>query len=389
MYKKIAGGGLSFNFQGRFLLTGIKQIVMKKINYHLVASFVTLICLLTFNWQYGNETIVFFGFAENKEMEIRLDNPVTISKIYVTPGSKVQEGDILMEVSRAGLELTQSDLNHEVAKLQSQLQLWEANIKANISRLSALKDARISEINNQIDQLESEMNINQSLIKDLKSIQPAKDQRGSSPYQIKVQGLKKELKLSVKPLESEIRKLKAELATEENPLRIQINKLLEELGFVQEEEEKLKIYATSHGIVGSIFCKIGEQISAFTTLMTFYEENPTQIKGYVLENLMLKVKMGDTISVNSTVKENDSLKGAIIGMGSRIVEIPERLRKNPAFKTYGREVIIRIPFDNSFLQSEKVTCKIIKDQDVFSIRSISAPVTASVLISEEDQIILE
>ena len=379
-------GELDWNFSELFPLIRPKIIhIMKNINYHLVAFFVVLAAVFSFNWQFGNETMVFFGFAENKEMEIRLENPVIISKIYVTPGSKVYEGDILMEVSRSALQLTQSDLNHEVAKLQSELHLWRGEIQANISRLKAQKQVKMSEINTQIEQLESEMNINQSLIKDLKSIQPAKDDAGKSPYQIRVEGLKEELKLAVKPLDAEIRKLQSELAAEENPLKIQIDKLSEELGFVEEEEGKLTVYATGDGIVGSVMCKVGEQIPAFATLMTFYEENPTQVKGYVLENLMLKVNMGDTISVHASVKDNSPLKGVVIGMGSRIVEIPERLRKNPVYKTYGREVIIKIPYDNNFLQSEKVTLKIKEKYDPFSFRQFSAPVTASMVKQEKGQ----
>jgi HlyD family secretion protein len=252
--------------------------------------------------------------------------------------------------------------------------------------LTAQKQAKISEINTQIEQLESEMNINQSLIKDLKSIQPAKDDGGKSPYQIKIEGLKKELMLAVKPLEAEIKKFQSELSAEQNPLKIQIDKLSEELGFVEEEEDKLTVYATSDGIVGSVLCKVGEQIPAFITLMTLYEENPTQVKGYVLENLMLKVNMGDSISVHASVKDNSPLKGEVIGLGSRIVEIPERLRKNPAFKTYGREVIISIPADNNYLQSEKVTLKIKEEYDPFSFRQFSPPVTASMMIPPDDQI---
>ena len=47
-----------------------------------------------------------------------------------------------------------------------------------------------------------------------------------------------------------------------------------------------------------------------------------------------------------------------MGMGSRIIEIPDRLRKNPTFKTYGREIQVEIPSDNQFLQKEKVILKL-------------------------------
>ena len=331
---------------------------MKNINFLLIAFFTTLVSLVTFNWQYSNETFVFFGFAENKEMEIRMDNPVSIIEIYVTPGTKVKKGDLLLEVARVGLELEQSGLNHEVAKLQSQLMIWESDIKSSISSLQAQKKSKISEIQTQIEQMESEMAINKSLIRDLESISLATDDAGRTPHEIKIEGLKKELKLALDPLNTEINKLKYELYTAENPIKIQIEKLKEELGFVHKEEENLAIHATNDGIVGSISCKVGEQFQAFNTLLTIYEENPTQVKGYVLESLILKVNMGDSIVVNSGVQSSSKCMGKVIGTGSRIVEIPERLRKNPMIKTFGREILIAIPSDNSFLQKEKVILKL-------------------------------
>ena len=89
---------------------------MKRINLHLIAIVLSVLFLLGYNWQYGNETFVFFGFAENRETEIRLENPVIIDAVNVSAGSKVLKGEVLLEATRASLELATSDLNHEVAK---------------------------------------------------------------------------------------------------------------------------------------------------------------------------------------------------------------------------------------------------------------------------------
>ena len=105
---------------------------------------------------------------------------------------------------------------------------------------------------------------------------------------------------------------------------------------------------------GNILCKKGEHISAFNTLINFYERNPTIVKGYVHESLILEVQVGDSLRITSSLHPSQQVKGEVIGLGSRIVEIPARLRKIPDIKTYGREVLIRIPSDNPFLQKEKV-----------------------------------
>jgi len=175
--------------------------------------------------------------------------------------------------------------------------------------------------------------------------------------QIKLQGLRRELILGVRALETQIQKLEEELAVSNNPMRIQIEKLNNKKSFVDAQKERLQVFAIDDGIVGEINCKVGEQFPSFTTLMTFYRENPTQVKGYVMESLLMKVKKGDNLEIQSTHQANSVSQGTVVGMGSRIVEIPERLRKIPDFKTYGREIIIRIPGDNDFLQNEKVVIR--------------------------------
>ena len=62
-----------------------------------------------------------------------------------------------------------------------------------------------------------------------------------------------------------------------------------------------------------------------------------------------------------TIKDaTQNYTGKVVGLGSRIVEIPARMRKVPEFKTYGREVIIRLPAKSNFLQNEKLVLTGIK-----------------------------
>ena len=335
---------------------------MPKINLHFVAIILVIGLLFSLNWKYGSETFILFGFAENKEMEIRLEHPVSIQKIYATSGSKVEKGDLLFEVTRSQLELSSDDLDYEVARLGSEYSAWQSKLNASIAVLEAQKSFKENEIKSQIAELESSKSLNESLIKDIKSIEPYLNKSKTSPLEIKLEGLRRELVLSVKPIEKQIRKLKNELSVSNNPLRIQIQKLNNKRSFVDTEKDQLQVFALDHGIVGEINCKVGEQFSAYNTLMTYYQENPTQVKGYVMESLLLKVKIGDELEIQSTHQANSICLGKVIGMGSRIVEIPERLRKIADFKTYGREIILEIPDQNSFLQNEKVVVRLSSEQ---------------------------
>jgi len=89
-------------------------------------------------------------------------------------------------------------------------------------------------------------------------------------------------------------------------------------------------------------------------LLTFYKPHSNIVRGYVHEDQTAVVGIGDVLEVYSLKREDAVYSGKVIGLGSRIVEIPTRLRKLPDFKTYGREVVVEISTDNVFLQKEKV-----------------------------------
>ena len=74
--------------------------------------------------------------------------------------------------------------------------------------------------------------------------------------------------------------------------------------FYKDKGRKLSIEAPSGGLIGNIHCKEAENIPAFKTLITFYEENPTLVKGYVHEEAVIRVNIGDTLMVVSSLQNN-------------------------------------------------------------------------------------
>ena len=143
-----------------------------------------------------------------------------------------------------------------------------------------------------------------------------------------------------------------------------MEKLEQEKNYYKGEQEHLTIKAPKDGLIGNIHCLEGENKSSFSTLITFYERNPTLVKGYVHENLIVHVEVNDTLEVSSSLHPEHKRYGTVVGLGSRIVEIPERLRKIPDLKTYGREVLIQIPPDNPFLQKEKVVLNFLNPEEI-------------------------
>ena len=146
-----------------------------------------------------------------------------------------------------------------------------------------------------------------------------------------------------------------ELRMSTNPVRVEIERLEAKKEFdAQHLIQDIEIRAPFDGLVGNINCKEAEHIPSFRTLLIYYEPNPTLVKGYIHEDLIMRINTGDKLTIRSTKDPETSSIGMVTGLGSRIVEIPTRLRRIPEMKTYGREVLISVPSDNSFIQKEKV-----------------------------------
>lgn len=334
---------------------------MKRFNILYLAVFLVGIGLYQMSFQFSKHTVSFFGFAENKETEINLDQPVEVVRILVAPGQKVKKGTVLAEVRRKNLSLKKSALSGKIEELQAKSQVRITAIQGDIEQLEAQKLAKQQELLSKIRAIQAEIDLNQSLIKDLKSISVQEKQQQLNPARIKIAALEEELQTTLDNFDLRIQQKQKVLRVGNQPTNAQLSQLEEEKAFYAAESEQLTITAPSDGLIGNIHCKEAEYMIAFRTLITFYEENPTLVKGYVHERMILEVKEGDTIQVASILHPEQNCLGIVTGLGSRIVEIPERLRKVPDLRNYGREVLIAIPRENNFLQKEKVALSLIQN----------------------------
>ena len=299
------------------------------------------------------ETLVFYGFAENKETEINAEYPVEVKKLFVTTGQKVKAGMILAETSQA--ELPQKSLNAEmrIAEAEAEKIGRAAEIRAAITEAEIKKMRDLAEVDNKIVEAESEIKRNKALLQDLGA-----DVSGTSGVDAKIAALRGEKELIERAFAIKKKNLEQELNLVNLPSDAEIQRLQNESDYFSGQTKNFKITAPSDGLIGNIHVKEAEFVRSFNTLITFYEENPTSVQGFVHESMILKVAVGDSLEVVSSLHPEAKTQGVVTGLGSRIVEIPSRLRKMPEIKTYGREILIQIPAANSFLQKEKVILRL-------------------------------
>ena len=331
---------------------------MRRINLLFVSIPLLLFFMIVVTKNLNRSTSNFFGVAENQETQINLEHACSIDSIYVHEGQFVSKGALLLEVTRSALDFKMSELTHDISELLARDRLNIDDIKGDLDRIRAQRAEKIGSIQARIKILESEQTLNQSLFLDLQSVPSTVSPTvESTPYQAKLQTLNDELRLAIEPLDVEINRLEQELKIAAIPAQTQISKLEKEIDLYHREQEQLKVYAPSDGLIGSIHCHVGENIPSFNVLISFYEQNPNTVVAYVHESLSLEVKVGDSLAVSSSLHPDETCLGRVSGLGHRIVEIPERLRKIPEIKSYGREVLIEIPATNNFLQKEKVVLR--------------------------------
>jgi multidrug resistance efflux pump len=329
-------------------------MIMGRLNLFYIAILITGITLFAVLRPDFNRDLSFYGFAESNETEINYNYPVVVDKILVNPGQEVKAGEVMMHLSRRKSKETLEDQSFRIAELNAEEAIWRQKKESEIEELAFAQQTRISEITGKIERTQNELKYKKSLLENLKSIEPAESSYRpleeeleslnqekvglNRTYDLKIEGIKKELDLGRSPYREQIKRLTAEQAFDES-----------------QKIQEIIVTAPTDGLVGNIMCKEDEHIPSYTTLLSYYEPHSGIIKGFVHEDLTLEVEIGDLFEITSLKDETINYQGTVIGLGSRIVEIPTRLRKIQEIKSYGREVLIEISKENSFLQKEKVS----------------------------------
>ncbi|WP_413582303.1 DUF3616 domain-containing protein [Bdellovibrio sp. HCB288] len=142
------------------------------------------------------------------------------------------------------------------------------------------------------------------------------------------------------------------LAPQADPLLVDLEDARKEMVLIEGRMKNLFVFAEVDGAVGAVNFKNGEKAPAFAPLITLVPLNPTYVNGYINENLSSTLKVGQVVEVNSA--GGKVTRGSVVSIGSRIVQIPERLLRIQTLAAWGREVVIKIPRNNEFLLGEKV-----------------------------------
>ncbi len=299
-------------------------------------------------------TTYFYGITENKEQSVSFQNPVVVTDIKVIEGQVVEKGMILLTAKRGELSVEQDKFNSQLDVLNAQQYEEKAKLNSEVNVLKVQQKAELDQVGVQILQLKAKNQLNKKLFESITGSAPAKTS-GADPLQQQLSALELKRQSISRSFQSKINNLRVQLKASKQPVFVQKEQIKKRLNEVNRQAAELTIRSDFSGRIGSINTKPGEKIPAFQSILTVHGLYPKTAKGYILETVANDVHIGQTLWISSTSgHKTEVIKGEVESLGNRIVEYPDRLKKNQAFKSWGREVNIRLPANNKLLLGEKI-----------------------------------
>lgn len=348
----------------------------------LPACWVTAVVgIFSLSNSFSEKSVHFFGIAGKHEQTINFQYPVEVVQSFVVEGKVVEQGENILEVNRHELDVDLSHIDQKIKQHQLQKQESKNTVNTQLANLKAKKLAVTADMDYQIHTLEIRLKTNIDM---LESISGESAGKGLKTDNTELGDLKRKRHFSVKAIQAEINGLLKQLNSNSRPIDAQINQLQARKGELQRQRIGLKVKAQFDGRIGSVHFKAGELVSPFQPIMSVHSRVPRFIKGYINENILNDVKVDQTVWVRSMSfnEIEHSLEGVVESLGNRIVEYPERLKKNELVPAWGREVIVRLQnTENSLLFGEKVQVLLDKPEPRF--KNLSLIATAQALIKQE------
>ena len=329
----------------------------RRINSFYVVIAVLFVSLLTVNNRYFKGSNSFLGVTFSKNYKINAEKSAVIDAVYVVPGQTVQPGDLL-------IELTSQELTLEIRKLEKEVQLLKSEklekqklLESEIKLLESEKRIIRNDTESEISLIQNKIDLNRSLADKILSDSESPISKDSlTALELKIRSIRAKGELEIEAVDIKEQDLRQDHGFDQSQIQAKIDLAQQELDWKLLEEERLNKYATFAGVIENVYVKEGEQIEAFTSVVSINPLHPTSAVGYLVGTKNRDKVLGEAVVITSLDHKELSATGRIIGFGS-IVELPEILQKSTAVKAFGLEVFIEIPEQNGLPVGEKIIIK--------------------------------
>ena len=326
--------------------------MLSRLNSFYIIIGILFVTLLTVNTRYFKGSNAFLGVTYAKKYQINSEKSATVINTYVIPGQTVNIGDLLVELESPELELDIKKLEKEIQNLRSEKVEKQKLLESELQLLESQKRIIQNEVDNEIQQIDTKIAFNRALAEDL--ISTVAD--SVSELQLQKQAIIEKGALEIEAVNIEINDIQQDHEFDQSQIQANIDLAIQELEWRLLEQEKLNKYALFDGVIDNVNIKQGEQVEAYTPLLSINPIQPTTVVGYLVGSKDRNRALGDVVIITSTEQSNIETEGKIIGFGS-ITDLPEILQKSTAVKAFGLEVFIEIQENNNLPVGEKVMIK--------------------------------
>ncbi len=280
-----------------------------------------------------------------------------IGSTHVIPGTHVMPGDLLLELSSPELTLEIETLKRQIQVLTAQQVENKKLLESKINLIESERDLIKGETGNEISLYQNQIDLNKSLTKQITGDQNFVSKNDTlTDFHLQIKYLAKRGLLSLQALDIRILDAKQQFATDQAKIQTEIEIAQETLNWKLEEEGRLNKYATFTGVIDSLFVKPGEQVPAFTPVVSINSKSPSAVIGYLVGTVNRNKTIGDNVIIQSQDRSTLQVKGHIEGYGA-VVQLPDILQKSTNIKNFGLEVFITIPEDNPLVVGETIIVK--------------------------------
>ncbi|MBK9271539.1 MAG: biotin/lipoyl-binding protein [Saprospiraceae bacterium] len=331
-----------------------------KINAIVISWFLAILGIIyIYNQMMGLSQTHFFGSTEAEEIQVKPEFDGRIKQIHVNPGQTVRQGDTLLVLEVFDFDKRKADLNQQIQMAEFANRV-DQNINTQEKKiLEAEYRYKLSELQNELSELEQQAGIQKELKNKVSSVFDLKSNGQSSLLQTEMEGIRKQIKDLETEKSARMAAIDQFAYKKSGGHRAYLNAQKSEMNFLDQEYQNRYILSTLNGMIGEFYFHPGDFIDSRSVIFSITSSKPSKVKAFLPESSELIPQIGRKVFLQSSYRTEVSDSGAIIYVYPTISELPYRLRKIPEMRAYGRELYIALPPDNPFFVGEKVRIDLI------------------------------
>lgn len=328
-----------------------------KINTFYILIAVLFVGLLTINNRYFKGSSSFLGVTYSKDYKINAEKSAIIDAVHVVPGQTVQPGELLIELSSQELILEIQKLQKEVQLLQSEKAEKQKLLESELKLLESERRIIRNDSDNDILLIQNKIDLNRSITNEILSNRSSSTPEDSlTNLSLQIKSIRAKGLLEIEAVNIKEQDIRQDHQFDQSQIQAKIDLAQQQLDWKLEEDQRLNKYANFAGVIENVYVKEGEQIEAYTSVVSINPLHPTSAVGYLVGKKDRDKELGDVVSIQALEHNELFSTGKIIGFGS-VVELPAILQKSTSVKAFGLEVFIEIPEKNGLPVGEKIIVK--------------------------------